>query len=659
MYVTISSFFLLVVFESSLIVGDDSKPTGRAEALEAYDCSGEVSEVSSISLNEVGECEDAPVMLEANSTVEIQLLQDSPHIEVSVSTCRMSVSRLIHHCGMHSHSTLVKAAHMSYIVELGRATCTDAIATRRLRWSGLILDDLQLGEETHSVHTIAGRLSTQGSCSGSSYADRFGSWSGVVVQAELRVFIDQYTTTANIRTGDITLRGGLGCDWKSKSCFDNLAGETYWEKKEDPSCPEKSYDVLYQGRATKVSSLNLGVHRHMYHIKSGGFQFVTQSGEKAFLCHQQVFTTDHPRLYIQERPSPGFYFRKRILHARNTDIMQYTNAKLTLLEHHIGEQLGQLFQKLNLENCETRRIALQSRLAFLKATGADDGMTSLGGRGTRTVVAGEAAHIIKCPKVRVQTRAADECYEELPITYDDKPQCVLPTSRIIVPSCTPTPCSDIIPHMWQIGRRWISLDPNPRVSHNPVVMDPTGNTQWEYRPLRELSIAGIYSTDQLERTQDVIMSSHTRGVVTSILTGRVTGSNPGSQDFRLDQVVPLEQLRNALAEAFGSLTAFMLEAGAAFGAVMLMYYTYQAVKALVVALLNFKMIKDLKGWSFWLLTAPCSIVTVWFQHKKAKSPMTTSTSEAGGVTEERSLLQPSCPSYPSIIVGTKAHVPSE
>ncbi|AJG39061.1 glycoprotein [Wenzhou crab virus 2] len=610
-------FFLLVLCFAR--GGLSAGPDDQVEALEAYDCSGEVSDVSTISLNEVKECDEEPTYLESNQTIEVQLLQDSPNIVVDVSTCRLSISRMIHHCGMHSHSSTVQAGMATYVVELGRSACLDAVETRRVRWSGTILDGLSLGKETHSLQTIAGSVTSGGKCEGSSYSDQFGSWSGVVVQAEIKMFIDRYSTTANIRTGDITIRGGLRCEWDSQSCFDNMAGETYWRKKEDGACPEKSFDVLYQGPAVRVSSLRLGTTHHMYHISAGDFQFVTQSGHQDYLCHQAVYRTDHPRLYIQERPAPGFYFKKKSLQVRNTDLMQYTNAKLTLLEHHFEEQLGQLYQKLRLDTCLAQRTALQNKLSLLKLKGSHGGQHSLGGRGTKTIVAGEVAHVIRCRRVRVTTRPSSECYAELPVTYGEKAGCILPISRIIVPHCTPTPCSDIIPQKWKIGRRWISLDPKPRVTLPPVVLDPAGKTKWEYKPLRELSIAGIYSTSQLEQTQDVIMNSHTREVVSSIISGRVTGHDPDDQKLAMSRVIPMEQLRASMSEAFGTLTAWVLEAGSAFGAVMLAYYTYQAGKTILSAVLNFKMMREMKGCSAWLFTAPCSVVTLWLQHRSRSS----------------------------------------
>lgn len=84
------------------------------QAIIGYDCSHKNTNITTIDATSVGSCEIARILPE-ESTAQIQLVQLVDHYPVDVYQCKISVSRHITHCGLHSHSSEVLNGHTSYI----------------------------------------------------------------------------------------------------------------------------------------------------------------------------------------------------------------------------------------------------------------------------------------------------------------------------------------------------------------------------------------------------------------------------------------------------------------------------------------------------------------------------------------------------------------
>jgi hypothetical protein len=75
---------------------------GTTHCLIGYDCNGNYLNVTTISLNSIGDCNVQPVNTEYQET-SIQLLQLSEFEFTSVRQCKVQITRIVHYCGMHSH----------------------------------------------------------------------------------------------------------------------------------------------------------------------------------------------------------------------------------------------------------------------------------------------------------------------------------------------------------------------------------------------------------------------------------------------------------------------------------------------------------------------------------------------------------------------------
>jgi hypothetical protein len=75
---------------------------------------------------------------------------------------------------------------------------------------------------------LAGKLTNDGSCQGTQYADPYGSWEGVVVlQATIKISLRSGTVPVRIEANKILQRSGTACAFNEGTCLDPEDGYTY------------------------------------------------------------------------------------------------------------------------------------------------------------------------------------------------------------------------------------------------------------------------------------------------------------------------------------------------------------------------------------------------------------------------------------------------
>ncbi|XP_076397886.1 uncharacterized protein LOC143266138 [Megachile rotundata] len=226
----------------------------QASGLIGYDCSGPTLNISTFSIVDQLDC--SPQSIEPLTELkDIQLLQLGDFNETPVIQCRLEIDRTIYYCGMHSHVSVVHNGRQQYIFSTTHETCRNLQVTGTIAITPSVqVTGIQPNSTSHVSLTIAGRIDTQGTCSGTTYADPYGSWTDVVVQASVTVSIKNYVTPVKLDTNQVILRSGQRCSLQAGSCLDAEDGYTYWEPVPSDSCHFNHYDVLYEGRADKITS---------------------------------------------------------------------------------------------------------------------------------------------------------------------------------------------------------------------------------------------------------------------------------------------------------------------------------------------------------------------------------------------------------------------
>ena len=88
-------------------------------AIIGFDCGSNQSNITTLSLLEVGECDLPQSQVHVKRTYK--LLQLTGFSNTKVIQCKVEIRRAISHCGMHSHISIVANDHSEYIQDVTRA----------------------------------------------------------------------------------------------------------------------------------------------------------------------------------------------------------------------------------------------------------------------------------------------------------------------------------------------------------------------------------------------------------------------------------------------------------------------------------------------------------------------------------------------------------
>jgi hypothetical protein len=211
--------------------------------------------VTTISLNSIGDCNIQPVTTE-NQETYIQLLQLSEFEFTSVMQCKVQITRVILYCGMHSHTSVVHNGLAEYLHETSAQKCARMHQDDTFSLGpGTFIAGLKDNTTTTNPLVLARKLTNDGNCRGAQYVDPYGSWEAVVVQATIKISLKSGIVPVRIGANTILLKSGTVCTFKEGNCLDAEDGYTYWQPQPPSPCKFDQYDVLYEGIATKIQEV--------------------------------------------------------------------------------------------------------------------------------------------------------------------------------------------------------------------------------------------------------------------------------------------------------------------------------------------------------------------------------------------------------------------
>lgn len=471
--------------------------------------------------------------------MKIQVVQLAEVIPVRVRQCKINVVRVVTHCGMHSHASVMKGGLAEYLYETSRESCDKIINTGVLvMGNGIIVDGLRKNEHHSRAITLSGRIDSDGKCSGSTYSDMFGSWDNAVVQATLNIHLVEYKTHAKIQDNEIHLRSGLTCKYSEGFCMDNEAGYTLWDHNPPRMCAPDQYIVHMEGVARKyvkeIDTVNGKKKVTSYFLETEEKIVWLGAEGKTRVCNLDAWKTEHPRVLIIEEPEGGFIFTSRRLDTKDMDLFLYMNAKFITYDKHMGSQLTQLNNHINYQRCLLESQMLQSLMstAYIDPVMfARDYMKEPGYTGFRR---NEVIYIIKCQAVDVSWRQEiDHCYDEVPVIYNNQSLFMSPRTRILQPYGTEISCNRIFVGGFQFGSEWYTFNPSRQYVSPPEDIMITNRTVWQYTEARGIHTKGLYSDEELRRLSNDISYHSTRDAIQNNIARSVLGLDPDTQGISL------------------------------------------------------------------------------------------------------------------------------
>ncbi|CAB0037869.1 unnamed protein product [Trichogramma brassicae] len=384
-----------------------------AVAIIGYDCNSNSLNVTTVSRLGVEECRIPRNTLNVTRQY-IQLLQLTDYQEVEVLQCKIELHRTVQHCGMHSHTSAVQRGIAEYISEISKNACEDAHLTGVYNYGGhSVIRGLKVNSTTSHPITLAGTLTPEGACSGTSYADPYGSWNDVVVQATIKITLTSQTARVDLDNNKLYLRSGTTCNFRDNYCIDSEGGYSYWHTLPKDYCKFSRYSILYEGYAEKAVDPRAFHPETLYSVTTEDITFALTIKKKELICGYHVQKTEHPKLLIFETRKGESFAEHHTPSTSNLDIFAYINSKFIYVEKHMKSQIQNLYHDVLYQRCTQERETIKNSLAIAHSSPDQFAYNLMKGPGFMSLIAGEIVHIMRCIPVEVRFVHSDECYAEL------------------------------------------------------------------------------------------------------------------------------------------------------------------------------------------------------------------------------------------------------
>ena len=518
-----------------------------ALGLVGYDCSSGNTNITEISLRDVGTCE-LPIMEEEPTSVYIQLLQINNFKSVHVQQCKVQIRRQIFYCGMSSHVSAVQNGLAEYMLDLDKDRCRRLQETGHLDLGNQVLTNFRKNASESRPVTLAGMLKTDGSCNGVPYSDHFNSYdSGVIVQATVTVTLRDYPATVDIENNKIHLSGGISCDFNRESCSDFEGGYNFWNRLPNDSCGFDKFVVLFEGPAKK-GSVNAHTHfEHLYTVQTSDITFALTREKTMKTCGYDLIQTEHPKLFILEGTKGSFFTSQTVTSPKEMDMFAYINSKFVYVEKHVRLQLTDLYKDVVMQRCLLEQRVLRNSLSLATLQPDQFAYDFMKGPGYMAVIGGEVLYIIKCVPIIVKLRQTKECYQELAVSRGEDSYFLTPRTHILKRNGLQVNCNNILPTMYEVEGRWYKFLPKAAESKPPQQLQPKNQPTWEYKSIGNLASSGIYSQEDLDKLRDDVMFPADRPAILNILARKITGQHTNTHSVSLQgllDVAAIEDMAN-------------------------------------------------------------------------------------------------------------------
>lgn len=595
-------------------------------AVIAYDCSHRNLNITAIDVTTVGGCETTYEKPEIGEQT-IQLIQLADEYPVTVKQCKVTITRHITHCGMHSHASEVLGGLATFVYEIGSSRCKELHSTGTIQLQGnVIMRDLTVG----SIHTrqvvFAGSVNPVGDCEGGPYSDAFGSWNKVLVQGTVQVKLATYSSKARTDRDEIRLRSQYLCKFSSGYCMDAEEGETVWEMSPEESCSKNKHQVLYEGLAkTVVSKTRENPQEKIttYTVEAGQKIFALRITNPYRKCAFMMFMTEHPKLIIVPRQSHGFYFEKKPVPPGALDLLTYMNSKFVYVNKNIGDSIEEVFQHLSLQRCALEQKILNTQLTLATINPIEFAYSYTGKPGYTANTLGEVVYLIKCEPVEVTVRKTERCYAELPVAVSNRSMFMTPRTRLLQARGTEVTCNVFLRPMYRLFDAWYALSPSLVPAQPPTRVQPAAVTKYKFLSPADLATGGIYDETEIERLRDQIMYPGERNAMTNVITRGIAGRRPDMQGLSVGHLMDestVEKLKNSLvAKIWGSFTVF----GTVVSGILGIVIAAKIAKWTIDTIFHGKILYDLYGFSVALLGAIWDSVTSYLVHRRTRDVLPT------------------------------------
>ncbi|EFA11706.2 hypothetical protein TcasGA2_TC001793 [Tribolium castaneum] len=566
-------------------------------------------------LNDVSPCPD-PTLSYSSEPKSIQVIQKNQFEKIHVKTCLMEVTRLIMHCGMFSHSSMVSRGLYTYLHKTGRDGCLGIHEHQEYRgFYGHVFSGLTPNSTSGGTITIAGGVSMDGKCTGTSYTDNGITWDDVVVTASVKITVQDYEANLKLDQDEISLRGGVTCSFLTGYCIDAVIGETVWNPVALPDCDK--YSVIFCGRGHIIRQVNDPQATSYLVVEQGDKVFALSLMKPDAVCGMRVWQTEHPKLLVTET-EPELISRnwKQQVTTENIDLTVYINSKFLYMEQSLKTSIDRAYAYTIHRRCLLRREILKNRLVLAPLSPNVVSTLVKGQLGFIGKVAGEALYILQCVPRVVEIRREKGCYMELPVKVDNESYFMSPVTRILQRYAEQIECSTLVPPLYNINNRWTSFSPHPGVGISPVTLTVDTEGHLPFNSIQSLGTGGLYTPQEIREAQQAMLFGFERTAISNILARKALGQPIESQGVSVLSMFTADEIEKLAETTLQKMWGWFSWIGNITSGMIGLYMIWRIFKWLLEVVINAIAIHRTHGWSFKLLASFWDSLTLWFLHLK-------------------------------------------
>ncbi|KYN50086.1 hypothetical protein ALC62_00114, partial [Cyphomyrmex costatus] len=446
------------------------------------------------------------------------------------------------------------------------------------------------------------------------YADSYGSWDNVIVQAVIKVTLQTLELSVKRKLGHVVMPSGTFCKLSSRYCIDADGSETYWSPVAIDNCHFDQYDILYEGLATRLVPQTNYTTPTVYTVTTQETTFALTKTVDIDVCGYKLSQTEHPKLFVLQTQKGRTFKTRGKITVDNLDIFLYVNSKFVYVEKHIKKQLTQLYRNIMEQKCALEKQVLQNALTLASIAPDETAYRIMREPGYTAVLSGEVLHLVKCIPVECKLRQAEHCYSELPVTHANTSFFLQPRTRILTKTGTIRDCNHLLPIMYKLHGIWFRLTPKPVEVIAPTIIQPMSHPTWHYTSSSSLATSGIYSTDDLDRLRAHIMFPVERPSIVNTLARGAMGNEIPAGSISLSNLLDEDSL-NRIAESAGKrVWKGFVTFGSASAGVLAIFIIIRTAKLVIDTLIHGYALHTMYGWSLHLVGAVWSSVTHLLLH---------------------------------------------
>lgn len=588
-------------------------------ALFGYDCSIGHPSTHQLSINSVGNCNIKDKVVNTTETY-LQLLQLTKFSNTHVISCQVQILRDIFYCGRWSHISKVKGGFATHIKELSREECLKLHETGRITIGNALIDKVPRNATMNFAVTLAGSLNSDGDCNGVNYADPYGEWENVVVQADIKITLLDFHAQVLLEENSLVTPRGVRCPLSRGSCKDFTGASLFWETFPKDSCDFDKYTVLYEGPGTRMYEANETSTSTMIAVTSNDITFALNVYSNFNLCGYYVQKSEHPRLFIIERQKGTFFKKASKVNTNDLDLFNYVNSKFIYVEKHIKQQFETLYKDILTKRCELEKKVLEQSLSLVSISPDEFALNYMKEPGYTAIVTGETVQMIKCVAIKLKLAPETRCYQELPVVNDNRTFFLSPRTKILRKRGVEVTCNAIMPPTFEIDGKWYKLTPKPIEVAPPEILQPDQKASWTYISPQRIGSAGIYSEEDLQRLRDFLTLPGEQAAIVNIFTRAATGREFLPQDVNFGQIIDENTLKKLVDNTWNRIWDVFSGFGATSAGLIGIYFVVRLIKLMIDTAIHLFALHSVYGWSLYLVGAVWDSITHLLLHLKKTAP---------------------------------------